>query len=95
METLPIKQEKDVLHYTEIGNTLYISYRGKDYIYTLENTPQKVNEQQFNLPEGFYIKYSDGSIFHHRGEYALIRNWRMKDGSMRDRVAIPWSNLYM
>ena len=80
---------------TEIGNVLLIKYGDKTYEYKLETHFQPVNKQQFELPKGYHIKYGDGSIFHHFQEYLLLRNWRMPNGEIQDRVAFPWNNLYL
>lgn len=81
--------------FTEIGNILLIKYGENTYQYRLETHCQPVNKQQLSLPKGYHIKYKDGSIFHHLGEYLLLRNWRMPNGEIQDRVAFPWANLYL
>lgn len=81
--------------FTEIGKKLLIGVEGKLVVYDLCLTPQPVNEQQYNLPEGMTLKYKDGSIFIHRGAYLLIRHWQMPNGEVRDRVAFPWENLQL
>ena len=63
--------------------------------YALCENKEKVNEQQFNLPEGTNITYSDGAKFIHCGDYALLRNWPLPDGRVVDRVALRWKNLYL
>ena len=63
--------------------------------YALCENKEKVNEQQFNLPEGTNITYSDGAKFINCGDYARLRNWPLPDGRVVDRVALRWKNLYL
>ena len=80
--------------FEENGNILTIVGATKIVNYTLVKNEQKVNEQQYTLPEGSNIVYPDGAKFMHCGDYALFRNWEC-DGKVFDRVAIPWSMLYL
>lgn len=64
-------------------------------VYALYENKEKVTEQQYNLPEGRSIHYSDGSKLIHAGDYALMRNWRLPDGRLVDKVALRWENLHL
>ena len=82
------------MKFIENNNVLIIVGTTRVVDYSLVKKEQQVNEQQYNLPKGAKITYSDGSMFIHCGNYAILRNWKY-DGKTFDRVAIPWSMLYL
>lgn len=77
------------------NNTLTIITATKRVVYSIFDELIKANEQQFNLPDGQKITYPDGSMILHAGEYALIRNWKTPKGTILDRIAVPWCNLFL
>ena len=91
--SLTIKTNK-IMKFIENNNVLIIVGTTRVVDYSLVKKEQQVNEQQYNLPKGAKITYSDGSMFIHCGNYAILRNWKY-DGKTFDRVAIPWSMLYL
>lgn len=81
--------------FIENKNTLTIVGTNKVINYALIKRHEEVNEQQYNLLEGQKITYPDGSVILHAGNYALLRHYVMKNGSVVDRVAIPWDMLVL
>lgn len=66
----------------------------RNVYYTLHERPEKVNQQQYNLPKGAKLTYEDGAFMIHYEDYCLLRNWNI-NGQIVDRVAIPWKLLYL
>ena len=82
--------------FIEIQNSLVVVKNDNTKVlYTLYENREKVNEQQFNLPEGKLLRYSDGATMYHKNEYCLLRNWTLPDGSVVDRIALRWKNLHL
>ena len=74
---------------------LKITKKDNDNVYyTLHEHPEKVNQQQYNLPKGSKLTYKDGAMMIHHENFCLLRHWNI-NGQIVDRVAIPWKLLYL
>lgn len=72
---------------TPVGSFLHITKKnGEQVVYTLVEEEIKLNEQQFNLPEGNKLTYDDGMILIHMDNYGLIRHL-----NGFDRLAFHWN----